>query len=136
MALFKTFVLDLKIIVEYNYLLCFPFIFFTEVSDLMSSVITLKVLWFNLILDFNFSFLCLWHSCVGKVPFSDCIKFFFSSTKRGYKCTLVQSKNCFNLQYRQSSVEKSIFIELQEVIHDLDIWHKSAKVVKALTDVS
>lgn len=55
MALFKTFVLDLKIIVEYNYLLCFPFIFFTEVSDLMSSVITLKVLWFNLILDFNFN---------------------------------------------------------------------------------
>ena len=25
--------------------------------------------------------------------------------------------------------------ELQEVIHDLDIWHKSAKLVKALTDV-
>ena len=26
--------------------------------------------------------------------------------------------------------------KLQEVIHDLDIWHKSAKLVKALTDVS
>ena len=26
--------------------------------------------------------------------------------------------------------------ELQELIHDLDVWHKSAKLVKALTDVS
>ena len=76
------------------------------------------MLWFNLILDFNFSFLCLWHSCVGKVPFSDCIKFFFSSTKRGYKCTLVQSKNWFNLQYRQSFFfNAEQHRELQEVVH-------------------
>lgn len=54
MALFKTYVLGLKIIVAYNLLLCFPF-FFTEVPDLRSSVITLKVLWFSLILDFNFN---------------------------------------------------------------------------------
>ena len=26
--------------------------------------------------------------------------------------------------------------ELRELIHDLDVWHKSAKLVKALTDVS
>ena len=57
MALFKTYVLGLKIIVayKYNYLLCFSF-FFTEGPDLRSSVITLKVLLFNLILDFNFNF--------------------------------------------------------------------------------
>ena len=57
MALFKTYVLGLKIIVayKYNYLLCFSF-FVTEGPDLRSSVITLKVLLFNLILDFNFNF--------------------------------------------------------------------------------
>ena len=26
--------------------------------------------------------------------------------------------------------------ELKDLIHDLDVWHKSAKLVKALTDVS
>ena len=77
------------------------YLLFTEVPDLRSSVITFKVLWFNLILDFNFNFFCLWYSCVSKVH-SQIAVIFFSSTKRGYKCTLVQSENCFNLQYRQS----------------------------------
>lgn len=26
--------------------------------------------------------------------------------------------------------------ELKDLIHDLDVWHKSSKLVKALTDVS
>lgn len=26
--------------------------------------------------------------------------------------------------------------ELRDLIHDLDVWHKSAKLVKALTEVS
>ena len=26
--------------------------------------------------------------------------------------------------------------ELKDLIHDLDVWHKSVKLVKALTDVS
>ena len=118
----QNFVLGLKIIVP----------------DLRSSVITLKVLWFNLILDLILIliFLCLSYSCDGKFHSQIAVKF-FSSTKRGYKWTLVQSKSCFNLPYRQSffffTAEQHR--ELREIIHYLDIWHKSAKLVKALTDV-
>ena len=66
----QNFVLGLKIIVP----------------DLRSSVITLKVLWFNLILDLILIliFLCLSYSCDGKFHSQIAVKF-FSSTKRGYK---------------------------------------------------
>ena len=63
-------------------------------------------------------FLCLSYSCDGKFHSQIAVKF-FSSTKRGYKCTLVQSKNCFNLQYRQSFLyfASEQHRELQEVVH-------------------
>ena len=88
-----------------NYLIiCFVFdFFFTEGPDLRSSVITLKMLWFNLILDFHFHFSnCLSYSCDGKFHSQINAVKCFSSTKRGYKCTLVQSESRFNLPYRQS----------------------------------
>ena len=46
-------------------------------------------------------FLCLSYSCDGKFHSQIAVKI-FSSTKRGCKCTLVQSESCFNLPYRQS----------------------------------
>ena len=101
--------LAVKIIVAYI-IICFVFHFFTEVPDLRSPVITLKVLWFNLILDFDFNFsLLVNYSCVGKHNYQIAVNFFSSQPREdtSFSCTLVQSENCFNLQYSIENSRKS-----------------------------
>ena len=49
---------------------------------------------------------------------------------------------CTSLKYMYQYLKSFVFIyftdrheKLKDLTHDLDIWHKSAKLVKALTDV-